>query len=87
MPEPLRILMIHNRYLIRGGEDASTDVSVDLLRAAGHEVHFLEDSNERVDNLGVARASFLERFSGEKILSSWVDLYRELSSARAGQGS
>jgi len=57
LPEPLRILMIHNRYLIRGGEDASTDVSVDLLRAAGHEVCFLEDSNERVDDLGLMRTA------------------------------
>lgn len=57
MLKPLRILMIHNRYLIPGGEDASTDVSVDLLRAAGHEVFLLEDSNARVDDLGLMRTA------------------------------
>jgi glycosyltransferase involved in cell wall biosynthesis len=57
LPEQLRILMIHNRYLIRGGEDASTDVSIDLLRAAGHKVLLLEDSNERVDDLGLMRTA------------------------------
>jgi glycosyltransferase involved in cell wall biosynthesis len=53
----LRILMIHNRYLIAGGEDASTDAQVDLLRAAGHDVILLEDSNSRVDQLGLARTA------------------------------
>ncbi|MDJ0924120.1 MAG: glycosyltransferase family 4 protein [Acidimicrobiia bacterium] len=49
----LRILMIHNRYRIVGGEDVSTDAQIDLLRARGHEVELLEDSNHRIDDLGM----------------------------------
>jgi len=52
MTRPLRILMLHNRYLIRGGEDVSTEAQVDLLRGAGHEVVLFEESNERVAELG-----------------------------------
>lgn len=41
----MRILMLHNRYQFRGGEDASTDSEVALLRAQGHMVEFLEVDN------------------------------------------
>ena len=54
MTEPLRILMLHNRYLIRGGEDVSTEVQVELLRNAGHDVVLAEESNERIAELGKA---------------------------------
>jgi glycosyltransferase involved in cell wall biosynthesis len=48
----MRILMVHNRYLQRGGEDVSTVTEMGLLRDAGHEVVLLEESNERVAELG-----------------------------------
>lgn len=62
---PLRILMIHNRYLIPAGEDASTDLQVQLLEAAGHEVHLLEDTNERVTELGLAHTAVRSLWSSE----------------------
>ena len=61
---PLRILMLHNRYRIVGGEDVSTDAQVDLLRSAGHEVVLLEDTNERVDELGMLRTAATAIWSG-----------------------
>ncbi|MDJ0664459.1 MAG: glycosyltransferase family 4 protein [Acidimicrobiia bacterium] len=57
MAEPLRILMLHNRYLIHGGEDVSTEAQVELLRNAGHEVVLVEESNERVAQIGKARTA------------------------------
>jgi glycosyltransferase involved in cell wall biosynthesis len=48
----LKVLMVHNRYRSVGGEDASTDSQVALLRGAGHEVVVLEESNERIFELG-----------------------------------
>ena len=53
--EPLRILMMHNRYRVRGGEDESTDAEVSLLRSRGHEVRLLEANNDAVE--GVARSA------------------------------
>lgn len=40
--------MLHNRYQIRGGEDESTEAEVSLLRSAGHEVKFMEASNDHI---------------------------------------
>jgi glycosyltransferase involved in cell wall biosynthesis len=62
---PLRILMIHNRYLIPAGEDASTDLQVELLEAAGHEVRLLVDTNERVAELGLTRTAVRSLWSRE----------------------
>ena len=59
-----RILMIHNRYRIVGGEDVSTDAQVELLRSAGHEVVLIEDTNERVDQLGMLRTAATAIWSG-----------------------
>jgi glycosyltransferase involved in cell wall biosynthesis len=42
------VLMVHNRYLQRGGEDASFEDEVALLREHGHEVILYEESNKRV---------------------------------------
>jgi glycosyltransferase involved in cell wall biosynthesis len=43
----VRILLVHNRYLQRGGEDAVFEAECDLLRAAGHEVfeHVLSNAD------------------------------------------
>ncbi len=45
----MRILVVHNRYLERGGEDETVDAEVALLRARGHEVDvLLRDNREAV---------------------------------------
>lgn len=45
----MNILVLHNRYQHRGGEDETTDLEVALLRGAGHGVGLLE-----ADNRGIA---------------------------------
>ncbi|WP_421658243.1 glycosyltransferase family 4 protein [Leptothermofonsia sp. ETS-13] len=42
----MRILSIHNRYQIRGGEDESRESEELLLREMGHEVDVYEESND-----------------------------------------
>lgn len=42
------ILVLHNRYQLRGGEDESTDLEVALLRARGHLVELLEVDNRTI---------------------------------------
>jgi glycosyltransferase involved in cell wall biosynthesis len=44
----MRILMLHNRYIYRGGEDESTDSEVAMLREYGHDVDLLEITNETI---------------------------------------
>lgn len=42
-----RVLVVHNRYLQRGGEDAVVEAEVELLRARGHAVDlWLRDNRE-----------------------------------------
>ena len=44
----MRILLVHNRYALRGGEDESTDAERDLLEAFGETVDVFEVSNEQL---------------------------------------
>lgn len=44
----MRILSVHNRYQIRGGEDECHEAEVQLLKERGHQVDVYEESNDRV---------------------------------------
>lgn len=57
--------MLHNRYLVPGGEDQSTAAEVALLRDHGHEVELLEEDNRRVEQLGKARTAVRTVWSSE----------------------
>jgi len=48
---PYRILMLHNRYQIRGGEDESTDAEVAMLRERGHTVELVELDNKSIETV------------------------------------
>ncbi|MBD2355802.1 glycosyltransferase family 4 protein [Tolypothrix sp. FACHB-123] len=48
----MRILTIHNRYQIKGGEDECFEAEVNLLRQMGHEVEIYEENNDKVAVLG-----------------------------------
>jgi glycosyltransferase involved in cell wall biosynthesis len=46
----LRILVVHNRYQLPGGEDAVVDAEIELLRGHGHAVEaYLRDNHELRD--------------------------------------
>ncbi|MBQ8570059.1 MAG: glycosyltransferase family 4 protein [Kiritimatiellae bacterium] len=44
----LRILLVHNRYKLRGGEDSVFEAERDMLIAAGHNVHIYEVTNDTI---------------------------------------
>jgi glycosyltransferase involved in cell wall biosynthesis len=48
----MRILTIHNRYQIKGGEDECYEAEVRLLREMGHKVEIYEENNDKVSALG-----------------------------------
>lgn len=48
---PLRILSVHNRYQIRGGEEEVRDAEQSLLEQMGHIVDIYEESNDRLHAL------------------------------------
>ena len=53
----MKILIIHNHYLERGGEDEVVDAEIELLREHGHEVILYEKSNKYIEKL-----SFIKKF-------------------------
>jgi len=53
----MRILMLHNRYLERGGEDTSFRMEAELLRSNGCEVVTYEENNTRVEDIGRTRTA------------------------------
>ena len=44
----MRILGVHNRYQIRGGEEECYEAEVDLLRQHGHHVDLYEETNDSI---------------------------------------
>lgn len=57
--------MLHNRYLVPGGEDQSTAAEVALLSDYGCQVELLEEDNRRIDRLGKSRTAVRTLWSSE----------------------
>ncbi|MFZ2253576.1 MAG: glycosyltransferase family 4 protein [Minisyncoccia bacterium] len=49
----MKILVIHNRYLERGGEDEVVDSEIKLLKQFGHSVIFYESLNKEIESLSL----------------------------------
>lgn len=58
-PGRVRVLVVHNRYLHRGGEDVVVDAEASLLRSRGHEVEVFERSSESLSQSPVGLAAQL----------------------------
>ena len=61
----MRVLMLHNRYLIPGGEDQSTAAEVALLSDYGHQVELLEQDNRNIERLGKAATAVRTLWSSD----------------------
>lgn len=51
MDKKMKVLMVHNRYQQRGGEDAVVDAETRLLAANGIDVHRLDADNDSIRGL------------------------------------
>lgn len=56
---PMRILMVHNLYQQRGGEDISTEQDVELLQSHGHEVQTYFRNNEEIRQYSLLKKASL----------------------------
>lgn len=69
----MRIVILHNRYKHRGGEDSVVDMEAELLQKAGHRVElFIVDNAEEIGGslLGPLRAGLRARWNsamGERV--------------------
>jgi glycosyltransferase involved in cell wall biosynthesis len=53
----MKVLLAHNAYLHRGGEDAVVEAEADLLRSHGHQVLLYRRDNRDLADMGRARAA------------------------------
>jgi glycosyltransferase involved in cell wall biosynthesis len=74
----MNILMLHNRYLVPGGEDQSAAAEANLLQQHGCAVELLEEDNRRVDQLGKARTAMRTIWSSE----SYHRVYNKLRTGK-----
>lgn len=58
-----RVLVAHNRYQQRGGEDAVVDSEIELLRRHGHAVHEYRRDNRELDAMPQAAAALQTMWS------------------------
>jgi len=59
----MRILILHNRYKLHGGEDVVVQQESQLLRDAGHFVDVMEVSNDEIES------------SGDKLKTAFMSIY------------
>lgn len=72
----MKVLLLHNRYRLAGGEDAVVRAEMALLASRGHAVSLLEVSNESIGGLaGRVRAAGRTIYS----IASERDVARELA--------
>lgn len=55
----MKILLLHNAYQHRGGEDTVVDAEAALLRSAGHEVHVEIVSNHSIQGAAAKAKAFI----------------------------
>ncbi len=63
----MRILLIHNRYLLKGGEDVSLEVERKLLQEAGHHVNMLFFDNAHLVQLPLWRRLLAPLYNGRAV--------------------
>lgn len=75
---PLRVLIAHNRYQLRGGEDAVVEAEADLLRAHGHAVALYERHNDELAGVSTGRAALESIWSIRTMndLDGMIDRFR-----------
>lgn len=57
LDQSLRVLVVHNAYQQRGGEDAVVEAEVSLLRAHGHAVELYRRHNDELREMGALAAA------------------------------
>ena len=74
----MKILTVHNRYQLRGGEDESTLAEEQLLESRGHEIRQLLFDNDGIGGFGAARVGLNSSWSQD----SYDRMTREIESWR-----
>ncbi len=71
----LRVLVAHNAYQQRGGEDSVVDAEIGLLQGRGHEVELFPRHNDELAQIGQFAAAVQTMWSGRTV----TDLARKIA--------
>ncbi|MDN8677515.1 hypothetical protein Q0N25_14145, partial [Staphylococcus aureus] len=66
-----RVLIVHNRYQQRGGEDAVVEAEAALLSAAGHEVALRLVDNDAIAGYA-AKIAAVAKVAGDHARADWI---------------
>ncbi|MFT4115679.1 glycosyltransferase family 4 protein [Bradyrhizobium sp.] len=69
----MRILLAHNRYQQRGGEDIVFEQEAKLLAEAGHEVGEFVISNDTIESVASKAATFLNILDNRRIVQQFAE--------------
>jgi glycosyltransferase involved in cell wall biosynthesis len=75
----LRVLLLHNRYQVRGGEDTAVDMECEMLRGAGLTVDLLEVSNEGITGAAAKIGTALQvpySFPGRRLAAARIRAFQ-----------
>lgn len=72
----MNILVVHNKYYYRGGEDTVVDAEVSLLRRSGHKVLIYSRSNKEIDKISTLRLA-LDTFSSTRTMDDIQRIHQE----------
>src|SRR5262245_25317513 len=78
----LKILLVHNKYVERGGEDEIVESQKDLLERHGHEVSFYVRSNAEIESFGLAKKFAFLRSGGRWDQRVYDDLRERIRTFR-----
>lgn len=67
----MRIIILHNKYRLAGGEDVVADAEAQLLQRAGHDVRLVQVSNEDIKDWRTKSSAFI-RSSYNSSRRTWV---------------
>jgi glycosyltransferase involved in cell wall biosynthesis len=74
----MKILIVHNRYQQKGGEDTVVAAEEWLLRSHGHQVELLQADNDHIQNAftsGLAAVQSIYSFSGKRRMQEALRKY------------
>ena len=83
MSNPLTILLVHNHYQQRGGEDSVFETECAMLRGAGHTVICYEKHNDEIGSGEKRLAASGQRLESEEAKGSGFRVQEGKASSRA----
>ncbi len=72
----MNILVVHNKYYYRGGEDTVVDAEASLLRRSGHKVLIYSRDNKEIDKISTLRLA-LDTFGSTRTMDDIQRIHQE----------